>query len=74
MGIDDDENGNGGNILTSTMFFPPREHTIDDNDGNGGEHIDEHISRWVLMTKTTTETGGNVLTSTMFLPPKETYD
>ena len=29
--------------MTSTMFLPPREHTIDDyDDGNGGGRIDEH--------------------------------
>ena len=35
MGIDNDNNGNQGDVSMRTMLLPPREHTIEDNDGNG---------------------------------------
>ena len=50
------------------MLLPPHEHTIDnDNDGNGGKLIDEHMSRWGSTT-TTTETGRNIVLVDTFPP------
>ena len=76
MGIDNDHDGNGEGVLTSTMFFPPRKHTIDDdNDVNGGERIDEHMSRWgSTTTTTTTEMGGGCIDKHNVPTPAQIYD
>ena len=61
MGIDDNDDGHGGKVSTSTMFLPTRKHTIDnDDDGNGGAYRRAQCSSPranIRSTMTTKETG-----------------
>ena len=74
MGIENNDDGNGGNVSTSKMYLPPHEHTIgDDNDGNrwkvststrigGGVYQQAHVMMGI--DDDDTGNGGDVLTST----------